>query len=67
VANCEFDEDAVLLPQGQTRALMAEAGFSDIRSRSILSIPSGGSVSRQLDLALGRLSLGAQYFVRGLA
>jgi SAM-dependent methyltransferase len=67
VSNCEFDEDAVLLSQRQTRGLLAGAGFTDLRSRSILSVPSAGRLSRRIDLALGRLSLGAQYFVRGIA
>jgi SAM-dependent methyltransferase len=67
VSNCEFDEDAVLLRQGRTRALLAEAGFGHVRSRAILSIPSAGRLSRRLDLALGRLALGAQYFAAGVA
>lgn len=67
VSNCEFDRDAVLLRQGRTRALLAGAGFRDVRSRAILSVPSGGRMTRRLDLALGRLALGAQYFVRGVA
>jgi ubiquinone/menaquinone biosynthesis C-methylase UbiE len=67
VSNCEFDADAVLLRQGRTRSLLAEAGFRDVASRSILSIPSAGQWSRRLDLLLGRLALGAQYFARGTA
>lgn len=67
VSNCEFDDDAVLLPQGRTRALLAGAGFAQVRSRAILSVPSLGPKSRALDLALGRLSLGAQYFATGVA
>jgi SAM-dependent methyltransferase len=67
VSNCEFDADAVLLRQGKTRELLNGAGFGDIRSRSILSLPSVGPVTRRLDLMFGRLSLGAQYFVRGVA
>jgi len=67
VSNCEFDADAVLLRQGRTRDLLGGAGFRDIRSRAILSLPSVGPLSRRLDLMLGRLSLGAQYFVRGVA
>jgi SAM-dependent methyltransferase len=67
VSNCEFDADAVLLGQGQVRGLLGRAGFDDIRSRAILSVPSVGPISRRLDLQLGRLALGAQYFVRGVA
>jgi ubiquinone/menaquinone biosynthesis C-methylase UbiE len=64
VSNCDFDRGAVLLRQGQTRKLLDRAGLTNIRSNSILSIPSSGPVSRAVDLLLGRLSLGAQYFVR---
>jgi SAM-dependent methyltransferase len=67
VSNCAFDEDAVLLGQRRTRALLRAAGFSKVRSRAILSVPSIGPRSRALDLALGRLSLGAQYVARGVA
>jgi SAM-dependent methyltransferase len=67
VSNCEFDQDAVLLGMGETRRLLAAAGFADISARSILSIPSVGAATRKLDLALGRLALGAQFFVRATA
>jgi len=67
VSNCEFDRDAVLLRQGKARALLEGAGFAQVRSRAILSIPSGGRVSRRLDLALGLIGLGAQYLVKGVA
>ena len=67
VSNCEFDADAVLLRPRQTRALLADAGFRDLQSRSLLSVPSFGKGTRAVDLALGRLPLGAQYFVRGVA
>lgn len=67
VSNCEFDKDAVLLRQSGTRALLRAAGLSDVRSRSIISILSIGRISRQFDLLLGRLGLGAQYFVQASA
>lgn len=67
VSNCEFDDDAVLLGQRRTCALLAGAGFRDVRSRSILTVPSFGAMTRKLDLLLGRLSLGAQYFATGVA
>jgi hypothetical protein len=65
VSTCAFDDDAVLLPQHRTRALMLGAGLENVQSRAILSIPSLGRISRQVDLGLGRLSLGAQYVARG--
>jgi SAM-dependent methyltransferase len=67
VSNCEFDADAVLLPQRRTRALLDGAGFTAVRSRSILSIPSVGPRTRAIDSALGRLALGAQYIASGIA
>jgi ubiquinone/menaquinone biosynthesis C-methylase UbiE len=67
VSSCEFDADAVLLRLKQTHDLLAGAGFTRVASRTILSIPSFGRASRQVDLLLGRLGLGAQYFVQGAA
>jgi len=67
VSNCVFDKTAVLLNSEQTRALLEGAGFRDILSRSIISIPPSGSLLRRMDLQLGRLALGAQYFVRATA
>lgn len=67
VSNCEFDADAVLLRPGQTRALMEGAGFRQVASRAILSVPSRGAWSRRVDLALGRIGLGAQYYATGVA
>lgn len=67
VNNCEFDEDAVLLGQGKTRGLLAGAGFGQVSSRAILSVPSFGRWSRKLDRALGLLPFGAQYFAKGVS
>lgn len=67
VSNCEFDADAVLLKQRETRALLAGAGFGSVASRSILSVPSFGPVTRKLDRLFGRLPLGAQYYASGVA
>jgi len=67
VSNCEFDADAVLLTQRRTKGLLEGAGFGAVRSRAILSIPSLGPKTRAVDLALGRLCLGAQYVASGTA
>jgi SAM-dependent methyltransferase len=67
VSNCEFDEDAVLLRQAKVRNLLLGAGLKQVRSRAILSIPTKGPLTRRLDLALGRLGLGAQYLASGVA
>ena len=65
VNRCPFDRDAVLLKPARTLALMREAGFQAVETRSIISIPTIGRLSRRLDLALGRMPFGAQYVVRG--
>lgn len=64
VNNCPFDEDAVLMPSATTVGLFAEAGFSDIKARHILSVPAFNALTRGLDGLLSPLGLGAQYFVR---
>jgi SAM-dependent methyltransferase len=61
VDRCEFDRDAVLLRRSRTETLLMEAGLKNVRSRCILSIPSFGAWTRNLDLMVGRLGLGAQY------
>lgn len=67
VSNCEFDADAVLLRQHQARGLLEGAGFATVRSRSILSVPTAGPLSRRIDLIAGKLGLGAQYYATGIA
>lgn len=66
VSDCEFDADAVLLRRGKMQSLVDAAGYRDVQTRTILSIPSFGAVTRAVDLALGRIGLGAQYFVRAV-
>jgi len=39
VSRCEFDRDAVLLSSGTCRRLVMQAGFSEVRTRSILFLP----------------------------
>jgi ubiquinone/menaquinone biosynthesis C-methylase UbiE len=65
VAQSALDEDAVLLRLDQMRQLLDGAGFKGVSSRSILSVPTFGKLTRAIDLMLGRLGLGAQYFVQG--
>lgn len=67
VSNCEFDEDAVLLGQSRMRRLLGDAGFEGVASRSILSLPSFGRLSRKVDALFGRIPLGAQYYAKGTA
>lgn len=67
VNNCEFDRDAVLLDQDTCESLMASAGFQDINTRSILTIPARGRLLRAFDRLLAPLSIGAQYYTMGRA
>ncbi len=66
VSKCEFDQDAVLLASSEAEYLLRDAGFDDVTSQHILSIPTWNKFSRRVDLALGALRLGAQYFTVGL-
>lgn len=67
VSNCVFDKTAVLLPHKTTRKLIEGAGFRDVVDRSIINILPSGRLLRSIDLGLGRLHLGAQYFVKATA
>ena len=67
VSNCIFDRNAVLLRSEDTRSLIMNAGFRDLVERFIISIPPSGKFLRSVDLLLGRLPFGAQYFVKATA
>ncbi len=65
VNRCEFDADAILLTRGQAESLLKDAGFTDINSRFIFTVPPVNSPLASLDRAFGRLPLGAQFYVHG--
>jgi SAM-dependent methyltransferase len=65
VNTCEFDKDAVLLRKKESEELLAAAGFGNIESRFILTIPAAGRALRGIDRLFGQLPLGAQYFTVG--
>jgi len=67
VSNCVFDKNAVLLRSETTRSLIRQAGFTDLIERFIFSIPPSGRFLRSVDLLLGRLPFGAQYFIKATA
>jgi len=67
VSNCVFDKNAVLLRSEETRSLIRKAGFTNLVERFIISIPPSGKFLRTVDLMLGRLPLGAQYFIKASA
>jgi SAM-dependent methyltransferase len=61
VSRCEFDEDAVLLSRGQLRSLAVKAGFSEIASRSIFTLPPISPLLVRLDSLFGQLPFGSQH------
>lgn len=63
VQSCEIDKDAVLLRPYRLRHLFRAAGFSDIKTRTILTVPPKGPLLTKLDGWLGALPLGAQYYM----
>jgi SAM-dependent methyltransferase len=64
VRSCPIDKDAVLIRPGKLRHMFDAAGFSGIRTRTLLSVPPKGRVLSALDTALGHLPFGAQYSLR---
>jgi ubiquinone/menaquinone biosynthesis C-methylase UbiE len=67
VNNCEIDMNAMLLRRRETEKLLGDAGFRQIWSRSILTVPAKGRLLRNIDKLFGRLPLGAQYYSVGRA
>lgn len=67
VNSCPFDADAVLLRAEDAERLMQRAGFRDVQSRFILTIPAANGVLRRLDRLFARLPLGGQYYVTATA
>jgi len=66
VATCEFDENAVLLRARRTRLLLRAAGFREVRSRYILTLPATGGLLHKVDRLFSRVPLGAQYYAVGI-
>ena len=66
VRSCPIDKDAVLLTPRKLRRLFGSAGFRDIRTRSILTVPPKGAFLAKLDSFLGNLSFGAQYYLSAI-
>ena len=59
VNSCKFDKDAILLRSSVAEQLMRDAGFRNVYSRFILTIPAGGPALR-VDRMFSRRPLGAQ-------
>ena len=67
VAQCPFDDDAILLWPWQARALLGRSGLRDVRLRFIVFLPRALSAFRWLEPHLGALPLGAQVMLAGRA
>lgn len=61
VSDCPFDRDAVLVRQSRAKELFANAGFSDIRVDSILTLPAVDGVMKSIDRMFAGLPFGTQY------
>lgn len=62
VANCEFDQDAVLIKPNQVKEFATQAGLQPIESNYILFFPWKGKVFRAVENKLNWLPLGGQYY-----
>ena len=65
VRDCPFDDDAILLPSGESLRLIRGAGFHDVDVAYIVFFPRQLARLRPLEKVLGWLPLGAQYVVQG--
>lgn len=63
VNTCPIDKDAVLLSPHRLRNLFRTAKTKDIKTRSILNIPPKTESLKRIDMNLGWLLIGAQYYL----
>ncbi|RXG85488.1 class I SAM-dependent methyltransferase [Bradyrhizobium zhanjiangense] len=63
VKTCDMDKDAVLLRPAKLRRMFAAAGYTDIFTRTIISVPPAGGFLTRMDSVLGNLPFGAQYYL----
>ncbi|KRR28999.1 class I SAM-dependent methyltransferase [Bradyrhizobium retamae] len=63
IKTCEIDKDAVLLRPGKLRRMFTAAGFANVFTRTILSVPPAGAFLTRMDSLLGNLPFGAQYYL----
>lgn len=66
VKSCDIDKDAVLLKPQRLKELAKSAGFEQILTRTIISVPPSNPALKWLDLLLGNLPFGAQYYLSAL-
>lgn len=67
VKNCEFDDDAILLPRRESLNLMSEGAFKNATVSYIVFFPKFAAILRPFERRLGWLPLGAQYVAHAVA
>jgi SAM-dependent methyltransferase len=67
VRRCAFGHDAKMLRPGRLEGLFRHAGLAVLERRFVLLVPSSRETLRRLERSLGRLPLGAQYYLAGRA
>jgi 2-polyprenyl-3-methyl-5-hydroxy-6-metoxy-1,4-benzoquinol methylase len=65
VAQCPFDENAILLPPRETKTYLARSGFRQVRLDYIVFFPHALRCLRCFEAFLGWCPLGAQYAMSG--
>ena len=65
VKDCEFDQDAVLVPPGQLEQQFHDLSLEQIDRRYVTFFPKWLGFLSGLELALGWLPLGGQYLISG--
>ncbi|MGY4230290.1 SAM-dependent methyltransferase [Bradyrhizobium sp. USDA 4503] len=63
VKTCDIDKDAVLLRPAKLRRMFTAAGFTDVFTRTIISVPPAGKFLTRMDSVLGYLPFGAEYYL----
>ncbi|MEQ1863928.1 MAG: class I SAM-dependent methyltransferase [Micropepsaceae bacterium] len=63
VNTCPIDKDAILLSQRRLRRLFEMPMTSYVKSRSVLNVPPVTNALKRLDAMLGRVPIGAQYYM----
>ncbi|MGY8669184.1 methyltransferase domain-containing protein [Bradyrhizobium sp. UFLA05-109] len=63
VKTCEIDKDAILLRPAKLRRMFTAVGFTDVFTRTIISVPPAGGFLIRMDSLLGNLPFGAQYYL----
>ncbi|MCS6762549.1 MAG: methyltransferase domain-containing protein [Candidatus Devosia symbiotica] len=64
VRSCVIDKDAVLLKPYVMRRLFKNAGFNDVLTRTMFTVPPKGPFLSVVDAVFGYLPIGAQYYLK---